>query len=389
MSIAKIVEPIFGNEIYQKRARAALPLLVLQTEYGKPITYSELGEKLTIHHRKLGPVLSCIGQSLDILAKKWDEPIPPIQCLVINKNTLLPGPGFDDFLKSKIYSILSSEEKRNVIKDQQRIIYSYSRWNEVLKEFSLLPATRNIFERGKTYSRKDIYKILGIPVNTKGGNWDTGYAKHKDDWFIFCNLGVPGRTGHDYGNRFDGEDLIWFGKTHTKVSHSTIQDLIKPKGKIYVFCRNDNNIPFTYIGSARALNVDDTSPVRIVWKFDDSNEPHPEILPEEETDGREEGALKRITVNAYERNPQARAECLRHYGHKCSVCRFDFYEEYGEIGKDFIHVHHLKRISEIRKKYVVDPIKDLRPVCPNCHAMIHAKKLPYSIDELKTKLRKR
>ena len=70
------------------------------------------------------------------------------------------------------------------------------------------------------------------------------------------------------------------------------------------------------------------------------------------------------------------------------ICEFDFFEVYGDIGRDFIHVHHLKQISEIGETYNVDPIKDLRPVCANCHAILHKRKLPYTIDEVKGFLRK-
>lgn len=96
-----------------------------------------------------------------------------------------------------------------------------------------------------------------------------------------------------------------------------------------------------------------------------------------------EGAKKTITVNSYERNSRARSICINFYGKICSVCGFDFRKTYGEIGKDFIHVHHLKRISEIGNEYEIDPIKDLRPVCPNCHAMLHKKEPPLAIEDLK------
>jgi len=55
---------------------------------------------------------------------------------------------------------------------------------------------------------------------------------------------------------------------------------------------------------------------------------------------------------------------------------------YGEVGRDIIHVHHLKPLAEIGEKYRVDPINDLRPVCPNCHVIIHTRNPPYSIDEV-------
>ena len=56
---------------------------------------------------------------------------------------------------------------------------------------------------------------------------------------------------------------------------------------------------------------------------------------------------------------------------------------YGEIGKNFIHIHHLVKISDIKEEYMIDPIEDLRPVCPNCHAMLHKKEPPFTIEELK------
>ncbi|WP_199351005.1 HNH endonuclease [Haliangium ochraceum] len=103
-------------------------------------------------------------------------------------------------------------------------------------------------------------------------------------------------------------------------------------------------------------------------------------------EGLHEGALERIVVNAYERSPRARQECIAHYGCKCVVCEFDFEEIYGEIGRNFIHVHHLVPLSEIGEEYRVDPIRDLRPVCPNCHAMLHRRVPPFSVSELRGKL---
>jgi hypothetical protein len=100
-----------------------------------------------------------------------------------------------------------------------------------------------------------------------------------------------------------------------------------------------------------------------------------------------DGALKRVTVNVYERNPRARKVCLKHWGHKCRVCQMSFLMRYGPLGMDFIHVHHLVPLASIGKSYVVDGKKDLIPVCPNCHAMLHHGKIPPSIEELKQYLR--
>lgn len=95
-----------------------------------------------------------------------------------------------------------------------------------------------------------------------------------------------------------------------------------------------------------------------------------------------EGATKQVIVNAYERDPKARAACVRHYDYSCVICNFNFLEKFGEIGRNFIHVHHLQPISKAKEQHCVDPIQDLRPVCPNCHAMLHRRNPPFSIEEL-------
>jgi|JI10StandDraft_1071094.scaffolds.fasta_scaffold84202_3 hypothetical protein len=102
-----------------------------------------------------------------------------------------------------------------------------------------------------------------------------------------------------------------------------------------------------------------------------------------------EGSIKTVTFNKYERNPNARKECLAYYqGYACQVCGIDFEKMYGFIGRNFIHVHHINPIANIGAEYIVNPIKDLIPVCPNCHSMLHVRKPnPYSIEELKAMLK--
>lgn len=101
-----------------------------------------------------------------------------------------------------------------------------------------------------------------------------------------------------------------------------------------------------------------------------------------------EGAVKQISVNRYERDKNARTLCVEHYGLSCSVCQFDFEKVYGAHGAGFIHVHHLTPISTIEREYEVNPIEDLRPVCPNCHAMLHRSKKLLSIEQLKNIIRR-
>lgn len=96
-------------------------------------------------------------------------------------------------------------------------------------------------------------------------------------------------------------------------------------------------------------------------------------LPEEINEFVENGVGRTITVNAFERNAKARAECLKIHGTKCKICGFDAEKIYGIDFKDKIHVHHKVPIHTIGKEYKINPVTDLIPVCPNCHMILHTK----------------
>lgn len=93
-----------------------------------------------------------------------------------------------------------------------------------------------------------------------------------------------------------------------------------------------------------------------------------------------EGDVEQVVINKYSRSKSARQDCITKYGTKCSVCGLMFEDRYGELGKGFIHVHHLIPISSVKEMKEIT-CDDLRPVCPNCHAMLHKGEL--SIEELK------
>lgn len=85
----------------------------------------------------------------------------------------------------------------------------------------------------------------------------------------------------------------------------------------------------------------------------------------------------------YERDARAKRKCLEHFGYICQVCEIDFLDQYGEIGR-ILHVHHIVPIASVGQSYEVDPTKDLVPVCPNCHAMLHKSKPdPYTVEHLR------
>lgn len=251
------------------------------------------------------------------------------------------------------------------------------------------------FMVGHTYHCKDLRLILGVDEDTTKGDWATGYHFHQDItagidgwWFLFPNVGSAGRSGHDYVNNWEADNLLrWQSIPSAKLSHPNMQKLVSGKFPVLLFTQEEDQKPFTYHGTAHAENIEDTSPVNLTWRVDPGiahqviEQP---LTVEEEFVSRVEGKPTMRHVTTYERVPQNRKDAIKYHGLECAVCGFDFQKAYGELGSDFIHVHHIVPVSDMEEEKSVNPQTDLIPVCPNCHAMIHRKRSStLSIDDLK------
>jgi len=101
-----------------------------------------------------------------------------------------------------------------------------------------------------------------------------------------------------------------------------------------------------------------------------------------------EGLSELVKVNRYERDPRVRRECIAHFGPVCQICGFDFAERYGDLGRNFIEVHHIVPLSSgAGVEIVVDPTVDVVPICSNCHSMIHRGGHTRSLDDVRRALR--
>ena len=76
-----------------------------------------------------------------------------------------------------------------------------------------------MFKRGSEYTRDEIAKIVR-PVNPpRGGDWTTGYARIENNLFGFMNIGVAGRTDHDFENYYDEKSNKLFGLANQTNTH--------------------------------------------------------------------------------------------------------------------------------------------------------------------------
>jgi 5-methylcytosine-specific restriction protein A len=125
-----------------------------------------------------------------------------------------------------------------------------------------------LFKTGAQYTRRDVFRALGVPEDTWGGNWFTGYNEHDGALYIFANVGAPGRTGHDYANAWEQSKLRWFAKNGTRLRQPQVQKIIDAATHVHIFWRTANDGPFCYAGRATAVEVKDASPVEVLWSFD-------------------------------------------------------------------------------------------------------------------------
>ena len=220
-------------------------------------------------------------------------------------------------------------------------------------------------ERDKAATRKLILDP-NRPAYSGGENW-LGHGKQGGKDAVIDHLLLDGATMERLLEERSTEASV---RSHFQ-SLKTLHDLPAargPDGK-YRFDRRHLGIPDAPADFAAAVNP-----------------PLPEeVVP---TPGLLEGAVRTVTVNAYERNPEARRRCVAHYGPTCAACGFNFAAAYGTLADGYIHVHHVKPLSEIGQEYEVDPVADLRPVCPNCHAVIHLGGACRSIEEVRRLLKR-
>lgn len=121
------------------------------------------------------------------------------------------------------------------------------------------------FKRGSIYTRKSVGEIcypgIGRP---KGGNWDTGYVRVENNLIIFMNIGVPGRTGHDFDNEFNEQTntITWYGKPNSHSKQPIISGLLAGELKSHFFARWNQNDPWTYLGIGNIIDFADDAPTK-------------------------------------------------------------------------------------------------------------------------------
>lgn len=133
----------------------------------------------------------------------------------------------------------------------------------------------------------------------------------------------------------------------------------------------------------KALNTD-SIPIPVPGEYPVTEDEHPGIAAEPSPENiiREgDKVQKSHDEEIFKRDPKLRTRYISYLKTKtgrvcCECCGFDFEKAYGDIGEDYVEVHHKNPFSQTSEEaggtHDVKLESDLIALCSNCHSMIHA-----------------
>lgn len=118
-------------------AMAMLPILVRQARSQHPLTYGDLARELGMkHHRPVQKAAGWIAHALDEIGRLrgWTRrPPPPLQSLIVNKATRLPGEGADVFMTPAYRQARTNRQRAAALHSVHGSVYAYPHWDDVLR----------------------------------------------------------------------------------------------------------------------------------------------------------------------------------------------------------------------------------------------------------------
>lgn len=149
-------ETLLGVSWTKYTARTVLPLIVWCAKNGRTITYGRLDREIIErgwgHHVmavQYGHPAGTIGDALIQTEEEWEDSIPPLNALIVNKTTQLPGDGINWYLEryaepEKHVDNMSLDEKRAIVEEIQDDIFSYEYWDDLLEEYDMDPLEEGV-----------------------------------------------------------------------------------------------------------------------------------------------------------------------------------------------------------------------------------------------------
>lgn len=217
-----------------------------------------------------------------------------------------------------------------------------------------------MFKRGSQYTRADIGWIcLPETGRPKGGHWDTGYVKSGNNLIIFMNIGIPGRTEHDFDNRFDenNQTVVWYGKPNAHSKQGIFKKIFSGELTPHFFARWKQSDAFTYLGIGKVITWRDGVTTKQGFETIELTvnvQDVPEIIPEISTDNN-------IQTHSFAFERHLEDFLITNWLKTPLGEKYDIYEVEGElVGKQFktdTGPMDILAISKDKKEFLVVELK--------------------------------
>lgn len=305
-------------------------------------------------------------------------------CLEDVKYNFLKSPKFKRFSidnKSKVYFFLNEEYKfhikeyirNNILGDMVKTLIEYfDSIDDLITEYTDTGLSIDYYEKFDLNTR-----LLRIQFRENEDSFEFAWNYkmfnrfNKDANEVFNKYLITSLNGKKT-DKSDNIHLKIYTDTNIDIDEFKIKfgSIINPEETNFI--KNDEN----EISNSKTVNNE-------VFTSSSKHE-EAENYDEEFESGGIEGGKKCRYVTYYERDTKNRDIAVEKHSYTCKACGFNFEKKYGQIGANYIHVHHIKPISEQKEKIKINPETDLIVLCANCHSMIHRNKhYTLSVDELK------
>lgn len=304
---------------------------------------------------------------------------PPLSAIVVNQDTRLPGQGFFTWVAAQMgYPNLIPSKWEEFYHKQEEKVFDCVNWDVFLADaFSI---------KGKAESGENnnisIEELFTSHLFLKG---------KRTKYYILTTREIPEGSNHAHSQY--RVLIVEDGKLVKEATVKNNEDkylLMTTKRKgIQLLLERTLLIPNAsvtmahHIVNEHGMGSWEKEPIKSLYLLlsegrqkvlSDIGQSDIEAEVSQEDSFYKDGNEMKYYGTRYERNPINRARAIEIHGMVCKACDFNFEKAYGELGKGFIEVHHIRPLSSLDKEILINPEKDLVPLCSNCHRMIHRKK---------------
>lgn len=217
---------LIGNTWTIQTARTIVPILVWCAQHRRTITYKHLDQEIvwrglghSAHAALYGRVAGTLGDALKETEGELGLELPPINVLVVNKNTRRPGDGCDGYLnrytKGKPFRSLTLEKQAAVVAYATEDIFNCRNWNALMRHYGMLPLTDPVLPEAPGLNLKSIDPPLH-GFSNEGESEDHKALKE----YVLSNPSLV----------IEGATRGWVGKPEEKFPSGDCVDVVFRKG---------------------------------------------------------------------------------------------------------------------------------------------------------------